>query len=182
MVEIGSIIRARVVRVENYGVWLDYQGQKVLVLVPEFSWQPTNLKEVVKEGAELDLQVIRFNYQDQVLVGSLRRLRPEENPYRHLSRLPPGTVLEGKLGSVTALEASGNKEPRLVSPSQVRVELTNGVSAYVSRHRLPAEIHSGQPVRVVITGLEVDDGRLSLDVLQDSANGVSGHRSERKAI
>src|SRR5438105_4118468 len=96
MLEIGSVIRGSVVRVEPYGLYLKSGDQTVVVLAPEVSWfGKGELRQCVRVGEVFDVLVLRFNYPKREVVGSIRRLKPEENPYRHLSRLEPGTVLRG---------------------------------------------------------------------------------------
>src|SRR5947209_11768997 len=126
MVEIGSIIRATVSRVEPYGVWMDHPAGPVLVLVPEVSWSDRRPpSQWMRPGDEFDVYVLRYNYRDRVIVGSMRRLRPEENPYRQLARLEPGTVLRGRA--------------RLIAGDAVSVALANGAWGDISRASLPAD-------------------------------------------
>lgn len=74
MVEVGIVIQAGVVRIENYGVYLKYNDQDVVVLVPEIDWLPvTDISERVHVGDLLDVYVLRYNYRDRVVVGSIRR-------------------------------------------------------------------------------------------------------------
>lgn len=104
MVEIGSIIRGKVNRVEPYGVWLEHAQGPVLVLAPEVSWSDRRpLSEMIRPGEQYDVIVLRYNYRDHVAVGSIRRLHPEENPYRQMARLEPGTVLRGRVLRCSAM-------------------------------------------------------------------------------
>ncbi len=149
MVEIGSIIRATVSRVEPYGVWMSHAAGPVLVLVPEASWSDHRpLSEWIRPGDEYDVFVLRYNYRDRVIVGSIRRLHPEENPYRQPARLEPGTILHGRV--------------RLVAGDAVSVVLPNGAWGNVPRASFSTEIRPGDEIDVIITAIEVDEGRLSL--------------------
>src|SRR5262245_34245885 len=100
MVEIGSKIKARVVRVEPHGIWLKYQDQDVVVLAPDSSWKTDAAGAAFHAGDTIEVLAVRYNYPERVLVASVKALHPEENPYRRLARLEPGETLHGK---VTAL-------------------------------------------------------------------------------
>lgn len=152
MVEIGSAIQARVVRIEHYGIFLKYESQDVFINLPELSWFPVrNLQETIHIGDVLNVHVLRYNYSKKTIVGSLRRLHPEKNPYRELSRLDPEEPLSGKVMAILA--------------GDVTVQFPNGAWGHVAASRMPGEVKVGDSVEVLITGLEVDEGILSLEPL-----------------
>src|SRR5689334_12205771 len=136
MVEVGTNIQARVVRIEAYGIWLKYAEEDVLVLVPEVSWKSVSRpEELVKIGDVRELRVLRYNYKDHVIVGSFKALHPEENPYRKLSRLEPGTILLGKVS--------------MVLDDAVKVDLPDSVYGTIPRSRA-LEVSRGDTVEVKI--------------------------------
>jgi small subunit ribosomal protein S1 len=167
MVEIGNVIEGTVDRIEPYGLFLNHADGKVIVLAPEVSWHDhRNLRDRFKIGDVLRVRVLRYNYKDEAYVGSIRRLHPELNPYRELSRLRPGTVLEGKVTSLAG--------------DEVTVGLTNGAFGHVPKHRAPSHWKRGQMVPVVITALEVDEGRLWLDAAESYQNKTVNGAPETK--
>jgi ribosomal protein S1 len=150
MVEIGSVIEARVVRLEPFGVWLKHGAEDVLVLVPELSWKPgTEPRQMAAIGDDLRVRVLRYNYKDRVILGSVKALYPEDNPFRKLARLEPGSVLVGKV--------------RTVFDDEVRIDFDGGAWGKIPRNGLAADLHVGDEVEVVIQSLEVDEGLLTLD-------------------
>lgn len=150
MVEIGSIIRAKVTRVEPYGVYLDYAGQSVCVLAPDVSWHGKgDLRQRVKIGEEIDVRVMRYNYRDHVIVASIRLLHPEENPYRQLARLEPGTILQARI--------------TLITREDVTLDLGNDAWGHMPTYWLQPGLKKGDTVEVEIAGIEVDEGRLWLE-------------------
>jgi len=155
ILEIGSVVQARVTRKEPYGVCLQYGEHTILVLAPEIAWRDgREAMDRIQAGNVLDVFVVLHNYVDKVYSGSLRRLHPEENPFRALSRLEAGTVLHGK---VTQLAGD-----------QVSVELPDDASGHIPKHllrRLPAK---GEEIEVVIRGLDVDQPHLSLEPARDA--------------
>src|SRR5438552_10976110 len=140
MVEIGSVIRAKVTRIEPYGIYLDHEGQTVCVLAPDLSWRDTrNMCDRMRVGEECDVRVLRYNYRDRIIVGSIRLLHPEDNPYRELARLEPGTVLRGRITRIASDEAT--------------LEFANGAWGHMPRHELPPGSQKGDEIDVVITSL-----------------------------
>jgi small subunit ribosomal protein S1 len=161
MVEIGSTIDAVVTQVEQYGVYLEHDGEEVLVLIPEFSWQPVrDLKSAVRVGERLKVLVLRYNYKKRQIVGSVRRLHAEQNPYRELSRLPPGEVLRGKV--------------RFVAGGAVTVALPNGAWGHLPKRLLAPGLNVGDDVEVEIDALDVDEGRLILAPARQAGPGADG--------
>jgi ribosomal protein S1 len=149
MVEIGSVIEGRVVRVEPYAVYLKHGDETVIVLAPEVAWRgQRDPRERVRIGESFRVLVLRYNYEAREIVGSIRRLQPEQNPYRQLSQLDVGSALRGKV-----VFAAG---------SDLSVELPNGARGLLPRHLLGKELRVGDPVEVVVADLEVDEGRLTL--------------------
>ncbi len=167
MVEIGSTIQAQVSRVENFGLFLKYKNETVCVLVPELAWRPIrDLHQQYQVGDVVDVYVTHYNYADRQIVGSIRRLHPEENPYRQLSRLEPGRVLQGQV-----LHSAGEL---------VTVQLPNDVWGHIPKHRLRTELKKGDRVDVVISQLDVDSGSLYLDLARSKVNAVD-HAAEESA-
>jgi len=159
MVETGSIIRAQVVKIEPYGVWLEYQDEKVLVLVPDITWNMIgHPSDVVRLGDSLDIYVLRFNYRDKVIVGSIKKLHPDENPYRELSRLPPGTSLTGKVD--------------IVLSDEILVVFENGARGRMRKKLLPGSLGKGETIDVIISSLEVEEGLLTLEPAYPHLNPV----------
>jgi ribosomal protein S1 len=153
MVEIGSTIQAQVLRVEAYGVFLKHGDETVFVVLPEVSWLDTKaLRDRVHVGEVFDVYVLRYNYRDRQIVGSIRRAHDELNPYRALSRLPPAQILCGKVVQT--------------SDDRVTVRLANGASGKIPKSRVPADLELGEAVEVVIVALEVDEGDLILDFVR----------------
>lgn len=149
MVEIGSVIEAVVTRVEHFGVFLKYDSEEVVVLLPELSWEPMqDLRHAIHVGDRLSVLVLRYNYQKKQIVGSLRRLHPEKNPYRELARLVPGEVLHGVVISAAGADLS--------------VRLPNGAWGYLSKRGWATEPNIGETVAVQIDSVEVDEGKLTL--------------------
>jgi ribosomal protein S1 len=158
MLEIGSKITARVVRIEPYGIWLKRDGDDILVMAPDVSWKGCAPAEAARVGDELELVVVRYNYPKRVVVGSLKALHPEENPYRELARREPRDIL---IGTVRALLGD-----------VFHVDLAQGGAwGSLPRGRVPEELKPGDKIAVRIFDLQVDEGRLTLEFVRKISPG-----------
>src|SRR5437899_6301063 len=158
MLEIGKVVQACVTRKEPYGVYLQHGDHTILVLAPEVAWKDTRqAMDRIVPGDVMDVLLLLYNYVDNTYSGSVRRLHPEENPFRTLSRLEPGTILHGNV--------------TLVAGNEVSVQLSDGAWGHVPNHllrRLPAR---GDEIEVVIAGIDIDEGRLWLEPARDADRG-----------
>jgi small subunit ribosomal protein S1 len=76
--EIGEIIQAKVTRIEPYGVWLDAQGKRGLLLITDISHRPCHHpSEFAAVGDTLTVKVDRFNGQNGDFVATRKELHPE---------------------------------------------------------------------------------------------------------
>jgi ribosomal protein S1 len=158
MTEIGSIIRAPVVEARPYGIYFQHGEEKVIVLAREVFWiAQGDLRKRIHIGDVFDILVLGYNYQKQEIIGSIRRLHPEENPYRQLSRLPPLAVLQGKVVAVYR--------------SHTNVRLANGAHGHLAHDHLPCsgyeqpQLRPGDDIHVTIRALEVEEGTLSVSLV-----------------
>ncbi len=152
MIEIGSVITGRIERIEPYGVFLKYGAETVFVDAANLLWRRgTNPLASAKPGDDLRVVVLRYNYRDRITVASLKHAHPEDNPYREVSRLPPGTVLRGKV--------------ECVHYDSVSVRLDNGAMGLIPKVLAPANAMKGNEIDVVISSLEVESGDLRLEPL-----------------
>jgi hypothetical protein len=101
---------------------------------------------------------VRYNYPKRVVVGSLKALHPEENPYRELARREPGDIL---IGTVRALLGD-----------VFHVDLAQGGAwGSLPRGRVPEELKPGDKIAVRIFDLQVDEGRLTLEFVRKISPG-----------
>ena len=75
----GHGMQAIVTRVEHYGVWLESEGRRGLLLIPDMSHRRvSHPSEYARSGDVLTVKVIRFNWQNGDFVASRKELHPEE--------------------------------------------------------------------------------------------------------
>jgi ribosomal protein S1 len=151
MIEVGSVIAVEATQIVPYGVWFRHQGEKGLVLITDLSWEPVHdPSEIVHVGQTFDVKAIRYNYKNRQIVGSLKALEPEKNPYRKLARLEPGTILEGRVSTT--------------SNGDTFVYLPYNTCGHIPTTADRRELKPGERVKVSIASLEVDEGRLVLNL------------------
>lgn len=150
MLEIGSTHVATITHTEPYGVFLAVGGDRVFVHGIEIRWPAAPDPLAGKAaGDAIKVLILRLNYRKRIYAASIRRLFPEQNPYRRLSRLPPDECLDGRL-----VAYQGNHGV---------VRFSDGAIGYIPIHLLgPQTGPMPRDIRVKIDALEVDKGFLDL--------------------
>jgi ribosomal protein S1 len=69
---VGRTVRAKVTRVEEYALYLGFEGIEIIVLVPDVSWDPTHLKEAWRVGDETAVKIIRYVEQERIYKGTMK--------------------------------------------------------------------------------------------------------------
>jgi ribosomal protein S1 len=158
MLEIGSVVQARVTDKKPYGVYLQCEDQSILVLAPEVAWHDTReVMDQIRPGDILEVLILLCNYPKKEFSGSIRRARQQDNPYRALSRLETGTVLRAVV--------------RKTDSDAIAVDLSCGARGKIPKYymrRLPV---SGEEIEVVIASLLVDEGQLGLEPAKEADRG-----------
>jgi ribosomal protein S1 len=158
MLEIGSVVQARVTDKKPYGVYLQFEDQSILVLAPEIAWHDNReAMDQIRPGDVLEVQILLCNYPNKEFSGSLRRARQQDNPYRVLSRLEPGNVLRGVV--------------RRSDRDDIAVDLPYGARGKIPKHYLRRTPTSGEEMDVVILSLLVDEGQLWLEPAREADRG-----------
>jgi ribosomal protein S1 len=103
MLEIDSIVQAVVKQSgQGGGILLSCGEHDIYVDRAEMFWQPwpdgRNSLEMFSVGSEVPIRVLGYMYPLHRVLGSIKRVDPEANPYRKLSRYDPGTVFRGRVG------------------------------------------------------------------------------------
>ena len=165
MVDIGSVITATVERIEPFGVWLKHGNENVLILIPDLAWTPVkDAQQAARIGETMEVYVLRYNYIDKVIVGSLRHLHPEQNPYRQLSQREPGEVLQGRIQAIDGSHAT--------------VVFANGAKGSLNLAGSASSLGVGDTIVVTISSLDVDQRILELKQVKlgaETANSGPPH-------
>ena len=68
---IGERVLARVTRVEPYGLSLRHADVAILVLIPEVSREPVDLRARYRVGDEVEVRIVRYVGEHELFKGSL---------------------------------------------------------------------------------------------------------------
>jgi len=97
----GDIVRGTVSNLCKFGAFVDVGGADGLVHISELSWQRVrHPREVLQVGEEVDVYVLRLDYERKRIGLSIKRLQPE--PWTLIDdKYDVGQLVEGTVTSVT---------------------------------------------------------------------------------
>ena len=166
-VVIGSIVKGRIVNIEDYGAFLEINpGVEGLIHVSEVSWsnQPVNAKEFFTIGQEFDAKVVTIDRDERKMSLSIKQL--SEDPWSKITeKFPVGSRHSGEVKNLT--------------PYGVFVELETGIGGMVhisdlswtKRFSHPSEFTKvGNMIEVMILDIDTDTRKLSLGHKQIEEN------------
>jgi predicted RNA-binding protein with RPS1 domain len=148
---IGETREAKVVRLADFGAFVDLGGVDALVPIGELAFERVEkVSDVVNVGDTFTVKVLRIDEGGRKIAAS--RKGALADPWRdHGDLLKTGNVVEGKVVG---------KEPRL------QVEIAPGVVGSISdRDADPAEYEIGEAVEVTVRGVDYRQRRLRLSTL-----------------
>ena len=100
--KIGDIVDVNIQEVYPYGVIGDYNKNKIYIDLIELSWEtPIPDKAIPKVGDEIRIVITNTSHRhDSNLLGSVRLLTPEKNPWYDPSLYKIGDEFIGEIDSV----------------------------------------------------------------------------------
>jgi len=153
----GQIRRGTVRRLTNYGAFVDLGGIDGLLHISEMSWTRINdPKEVLQEGQEIDVLILRMDLENNRVSLGLRQILPD--PWNEIaSRYKEGDVITG---TVT----------RLV-PFGAFIQVEGGVEGIIPNSEMPRGrgkggpgISTGEEVQVKVIGLRPEERKMTLSM------------------
>ena len=154
----GQIRRGMVRRLTAYGAFIDLGGIDGLLHISEMSWTRINdPKEILKEGQELDVQVLKTDLENNRVSLGLRQILPD--PWIEIPNLyKDGDTITGVV-------------TRLV-PFGVFVQVKGGIEGIIPNSELPrnrngkngAPIAVGEEVTVKVIGLQPENRKMTLSL------------------
>lgn len=101
--EVGDVLKVVVSNIENYGAFVDLGNDiEGFLHISEISWDKNikNPKEYLKEGQEIEVEVIEIDFEQRRLRVSLRTLLPK--PFDEFTtNFNEGDVVEGIVSTIT---------------------------------------------------------------------------------
>ena len=155
----GSVVRGRVVNIEDYGAFLEVQpGVEGLVHVSEISWAntPVNAKEFFKLGDEHDSKVVTLDKDTRKMSLSIKQMTSD-----------PWDTIENKY----AVESRHKGLVKNITPYGVFVEMEPGIGgmihisdlSWLKRLNHPSDyVKVGQYIDIIIMGIDKDNRKLQL--------------------
>ena len=161
----GSILKGAVKNITDYGVFVDLGPIDGLLHITDISWSKiSHPSEVLSVGQELEVIVVRYNYDIKRISLGLKQL--QQNPWENIAeKYAAGTKHGGKVSSIVEYG--------------VFVELEPGVEGLVyhtemnwnNRNTHPKKLVSvGQEFEVVVLDFNIDKHRISLSIKQAQEN------------
>ena len=152
---IGEIREATVVRLADFGAFVDLGGVDALIPMRELAFERVDkASDVLSIGDTLQVEVVRIEDGGKKIAVSRKNALPD--PLReHAATVKPGAVIEGKVVA---------KEPRL------QVELAPGVIGTVRENDAnPADYEIGESIEVAVRSIDRKTRRINLTTLHGAA-------------
>ncbi|TFG48270.1 MAG: S1 RNA-binding domain-containing protein [Anaerolineales bacterium] len=157
-IEIGSVVKSRVVNVVDFGIFVDLNGIDGLVHKSEIDWERVNNpSKLFKVGDEIEVKIVGLDHEKERVSLSRKILLP--NPWIKLAeKYKVGDLAEGLVVSVLDFGAF--------------VELQEGLQGlihiseigYANTEDPKSVVKKGDPVLVKIMGIEPERQRVSLSM------------------
>jgi 4-hydroxy-3-methylbut-2-enyl diphosphate reductase len=158
--EEGQVRHGRVTKLTDFGVFVDLGGAEGLIHISELSWSRVrHPSEVVHEGDEVDVKVLRLDRERGRISLGLKQVKPDPWTEIH-QKFPVGTVHDGVVTNILNFGAF--------------VKLMDGIEGLVHISQLaprhvghPSEVvQIGQRVKVKVLDINEDERRISLSIKQ----------------
>jgi small subunit ribosomal protein S1 len=136
----GAIIDAVVERIEPYGAWIDHEGRRGLVGIPEVSWSRIGHPgEALSVGQRIRVKVLAV--AEGQFSASIRAAHPELDPWRDPAEFSKGTAFVAPVVLETAYGCF--------------VELRPEVWGLLPREKCPDGVRVGDRLRVTVESTDV---------------------------
>lgn len=174
---LGSRVRGKVVSLVDYGAFVELEeGVEGLVHVSEMSWtkKVVNPAKILNVGDDIEAIVSELDLNQRRISLSLRQA--ERNPWEELAvSHPVGHVIEGEVRNLTEFGAF--------------VQITDEIDglihvsdmSWTKRVKHPGEVlNKGDKIKARITGIDVENQRVSLSIKEFMPNEWDDFASSHK--
>ena len=145
----GQVLQGVVKNITDYGAFVDLGGVDGLLHVTDISWKRVNHpSEALQVGQTIDVQVIRFNEENQRISLGMKQL--EDDPWKDIdARFAVGSKLKGRITNIADYGAF--------------VELEDGIEGLVHVSEMSWTKKNVHPGKIVSTSEEVEVMVLEVD-------------------
>jgi len=154
----GQTIKGTVMRLTDFGVFVDIGGLDGLIRMPELSWRRiAHPREIVKEGQQIDVVVLSVNREKEKIGLGYKQLNP--HPWDGIdTRFAVGDIITAKVARIAPFGAFVELEPGvdgLVHISQISSERVISVDR---------ALKAGQEITVKILKVDPEQKKISLSI------------------
>ncbi len=171
----GQVLQGVVKNITDYGAFVDLGGVDGLLHVTDISWKRVNHpSEALNVGDTIDVQVIRFNEENQRISLGMKQL--EADPWNDIAlKYAVGSKLKGRITNIADYGAF--------------VELEDGIEGLVHISEMSwtkKNVHPGkivstsEEVEVMVLEVDEDKRRISLGLKQCQENPWNDFAEKRK--
>ena len=171
----GQVVQGVVKNITDYGAFIDLGGVDGLLHVTDISWKRVNHpSEVLQVGQTVDVQIIRFNEENQRISLGMKQL--ESDPWEGISaRYAVGAKVKGVVNNIADYGAF--------------VELEDGIEGLVHVSEMSwtkKNVHPGkivstsQEIEVMVLEVDEEKRRISLGLKQCQENPWAGFADDHK--
>lgn len=153
--EIDQVLTGEVIRIADFGAFIDINGVDGLLPISEISWERIkHPSDVLTLGQKLEVKILKID--DNLKRISLTLKRMSQNPWDEVKeKFQEGQVIEGTVNKVTSFGAFINIYPgveALLPSSEMSGENPNPFNLY----------KVGNQVKVIIKKFTPDEHRIAL--------------------
>ncbi len=155
--EVGQVVKGKVVRIADFGGFIDINGVDGLLPISEISWQRIkHPSDVISLGEELEVKILKIDMDMKRISLSLKRMG--ENPWESIeNQFQEGQIIKGTVNKVTSFGAFINIYPG--------VEALLPLAEMVPENANPFNIYNvGDEVEVLIKKFTPQEHRIALSV------------------
>ncbi len=155
--EIGSVVKGEVVRIADFGAFIDINGVDGLLPISEISWQRIkHPSDVISLGQEIEVKILKIDTDMKRISLSLKRMG--DNPWESIeNEFQEGQIIKGTVNKVTSFGAFINIYPgveALLPSAEMEGENVNPFNVY----------NVGDEVEVLIKKFTPQEHRIALSV------------------
>ncbi len=172
----GQVLQGVVKNITDYGAFIDLGGVDGLLHVTDISWKRVNHpSEVLHVGQTVDVQVIRFNEENQRISLGMKQL--ENDPWEGISKkYNVGTTYTGVVNNIADYGAFVELEPGIEGLVHV------SEMSWTKKNVHPGKIVStSQEIEVMVLEVDEEKRRISLGIKQTQENPWQKFAIDHKA-
>ena len=155
--EIDQVVEGEVVRIADFGAFIDINGVDGLLPISEISWQRIkHPSDVLSLGQKIEVKILKIDEQLKRISLSLKRIG--DNPWEEIEdKFKEGEIITGTVNKVTSFGAFINIFPG--------VEALLPVAEMEDSNANPFDIYkTGDEVKVMIKKFTPQEHRIALSV------------------